>query len=163
MKNGQRQAVPILPAVELSKRPPPFKLIIDGCQDMNRLVDAADLGHGLRQLGGFCISPRKGSIQDHGAKAANGSDPDFSQFPKNFLQIGRPGAGKWLRQVVRGYFAYHAVSLVLLQGSSELAAFVAGIGYYLPVSRKQRTQSAKQQTARTPIGYVSRFDTVSNQ
>jgi hypothetical protein len=51
MKNGPRQAVPILPAVELSKRPPPFKLIIDGCQDMNRLVDAADLGHGLRQLG----------------------------------------------------------------------------------------------------------------
>ena len=25
--------------------------LIDGCQDMNRLVDAADLGHGLRQLG----------------------------------------------------------------------------------------------------------------
>jgi hypothetical protein len=33
--------------------------------------------------GAFCISPRKGSIQDHAAKAANGSDPDFSQFPNN--------------------------------------------------------------------------------
>ena len=39
------------PAVELSKRPPPFKLIIDVCQDMNRLVDAADLGHGLFNSG----------------------------------------------------------------------------------------------------------------
>src|SRR5271166_3355466 len=45
------------------------------------------------QNGGFCISPRKGPIQDHAAKAANGSDPDFSQFPNNFLQIDRPGAG----------------------------------------------------------------------
>jgi len=53
--------------------------------------------------------------------------------------------------------------LVLLQGSSQLAAFVAGIGYYRPDSRKKRTQSAKQQSARTPIGCVSRFDTVSNQ
>jgi hypothetical protein len=38
----------------------------------------------------------------------------------------------------------------LLQGSSQLAAFVAGIGYYRPDSRKKRTQSAKQQSARTP-------------
>ena len=43
------------------------------------------------------------------------------------------------------------------------AAFLAGIGYYRPDSRKQRTQSPKQQSARTPIGCVSRFDTVSNQ
>jgi hypothetical protein len=53
--------------------------------------------------------------------------------------------------------------LALLQGSSELAAFVAGIGYYRSDSRKQHTQSAKQQSARQPIGCVSRFDTVSNQ
>jgi hypothetical protein len=53
--------------------------------------------------------------------------------------------------------------LVLLQGSSELAALVAGIGYYRPDPRKQRTQSAKQQSARTPIGGISRFDTVGNQ
>jgi hypothetical protein len=53
--------------------------------------------------------------------------------------------------------------LVLLQGSSELAAFMAGIGYDRPDPRKQRTQSAKQQSAGTPIGCVSRFDTVSNQ
>jgi len=52
--------------------------------------------------------------------------------------------------------------LVLLQGSSELAAFVA-IGYYRPDPRKQRTQSAKQQSACTPIGGVSRFDTIGNQ
>jgi hypothetical protein len=51
--------------------------------------------------------------------------------------------------------------LVLLQGSSELAGFMAGIGYYRPDSRKQRTESPKQQSARTPIGRVSRFDTVS--
>jgi hypothetical protein len=53
--------------------------------------------------------------------------------------------------------------LVLLQGSSELAAFVASIGDYRPDSRKQPTQSAKQQSARTPIGRVGWFDTVSNQ
>jgi hypothetical protein len=53
--------------------------------------------------------------------------------------------------------------LVLLQASSELAAFVAGIGYYRPDSRKQRTQSAKQQSARTPIGCISRFDTIGNR
>jgi hypothetical protein len=53
--------------------------------------------------------------------------------------------------------------LVLLQGSSELAAFMAGIGYDRPDPRKQRTQSAKQQSAGTPIGCVSRLDTVSNQ
>ncbi len=52
VKNSARQAVPILPAVELSKRPPPFKLIIDGCQDMNRLVDAADLGTACANLVG---------------------------------------------------------------------------------------------------------------
>jgi hypothetical protein len=40
---------------------------------------------------------------------------------------------------------------------------VASIGYYCPDPRKQRTQSAKQQSARTPIGYISRFDTVGNQ
>ena len=44
---------------------------------------------------------------------------------------------------------------MLLQGSSELAAFVTGIGYYRPDPRKQRTQSAKQQSVRTPIGCVS--------
>ena len=49
---------------------------------------------------------------------------------------------------------------MLLQGSSELAALVAGIGYYRPDSRKQRTESPKQHSARTPIGCVSRFDTV---
>src|SRR6202521_1695655 len=38
---------------------------------------------------------------------------------------------------------------------------MAGIGYYRPDPRKQRTQSAKQQSARTPIGCVSRFDTVA--
>jgi len=52
---------------------------------------------------------------------------------------------------------------MLLQGSSELAAFVAGIGYYGPDSGKQRTQAPKQQSARTPIGCVRRFDTVGNQ
>ena len=51
----------------------------------------------------------------------------------------------------------------MLQGASELTALVAGIGYDRPDPRKQRTQSAKQQSARTPIGCVSRFDTVSNQ
>jgi hypothetical protein len=49
--------------------------------------------------------------------------------------------------------------LVLLQGSSELAAFVASIGYYRPDPRKQRSQSAKEQSTGTPIGCVSRFDT----
>jgi hypothetical protein len=49
-----------------------------------------------------------------------------------------------------------------LEKSSELAALVAGIGYYRPDPRKQRTQSAKQQSA-TPIGGVSRFDMVGNQ
>ena len=44
----------------------------------------------------------------------------------------------------------------------QLAAFMAGIGYDRPDSRKQRTQSAKQQSARTPIRCVSRFDAVSN-
>src|SRR5271166_5224011 len=39
---------------------------------------------------------------------------------------------------------------------------MAGIGYDRPDSRKQRTQSAKQHSARTPIRCVSRFDTVSN-
>jgi hypothetical protein len=53
--------------------------------------------------------------------------------------------------------------LVLLQGSSELAAFVASIGYYRPDPRKQRTESAKLQSACTPIGGVSRFDTIGNQ
>jgi hypothetical protein len=43
------------------------------------------------------------------------------------------------------------------------STLVAGIGYYRPDPRKQRTQSAKQQSARTPIGCVSRFDTVGNQ
>src|ERR1700686_276108 len=43
----------------------------------------------------------------------------------------------------------------MLEGSSELAAFVTGIGYYRPDPRKQRTQSAKQQSVRTPIGCVS--------
>jgi hypothetical protein len=40
---------------------------------------------------------------------------------------------------------------------------VACIGYYSPDSRKQHNQSAKQQSARTPIGCVRRFDTVDNQ
>jgi len=40
---------------------------------------------------------------------------------------------------------------------------MAGIGYYRPDSRKQRAQSAKEQSARTPIGCVRRFDTVGNQ
>src|SRR5260370_32432938 len=40
---------------------------------------------------------------------------------------------------------------------------MASVGYYRPDSRKERTQSAKQQSARSPIGCVSRFDTVSNQ
>src|SRR5271166_3185238 len=53
-------------------------------------------------------------------------------------------------------------SLVLLQGSSKLAAFMAGIGYDRPDSRKQPTQSAKEQSTRTPIRCVSQFDTVSN-
>jgi hypothetical protein len=47
--------------------------------------------------------------------------------------------------------------------SSELAAFVTGISYYRPDPRKQRTQSAKQLSARTPIGCASRFDSVGNQ
>jgi hypothetical protein len=53
--------------------------------------------------------------------------------------------------------------LVLLQGSSQLAAFVAGIGYYRPDPRKQRTQSAKQQSAGTTIGCISRLDTIGNR
>ena len=57
MENDPRQAVPILAAVKLSKRSPPFELIIDGCQNMDRLVDAADLGHGLRQLGRAVANP----------------------------------------------------------------------------------------------------------
>ena len=47
------------------------------------------------------MSPRKGSIQHHGAKAAWGSDPDFSQFPNDFvlrpewaLSIGPPPVQK---------------------------------------------------------------------
>ena len=52
VKSSARQAVSDPPAVELSKRPPPFKLIIDGCQDMNRLVDAADLGTACANLVG---------------------------------------------------------------------------------------------------------------
>jgi len=51
----------------------------------------------------------------------------------------------------------------MLQGASELTALVAGIGYDRPDPRKQRTQSAKEQSARTPIGCVGRFDTVGNQ
>jgi hypothetical protein len=41
--------------------------------------------------------------------------------------------------------------LVSLQTSSELAAFVAGIGYYRPDPWKQRTQSAKEQSARPEL------------
>src|SRR5216684_1828261 len=51
MENDPRQAVPILAAVELSKRSPALGLVIDRRQNMDRLVDAADLGHGLCQLG----------------------------------------------------------------------------------------------------------------
>jgi hypothetical protein len=52
----------------------------------------------------------------------------------------------------------------MVQGSSELSALVAGIGYDCPDPRKQRTQSAKQQGARAPIGCVGPvFDTVGNQ
>jgi hypothetical protein len=40
---------------------------------------------GALDYGGFCISPRKGSIQDHGAKAAWSPDPDFSQLPNDFV------------------------------------------------------------------------------
>jgi hypothetical protein len=35
--------------------------------------------------------------------------------------------------------------------------------YCRPDSRKQRAQSAKQQSARPPIGCINRFDTVSNK
>jgi len=48
----------------------------------------------------------------------------------------------------------------MLQGSSEFTALVAGIGYDRPDLRKQRTQSAKQQSRRAPIGCVGRFDTI---
>src|SRR6266851_5453202 len=41
----------IFAAVELSKRSPALGLVIDRRQNMDRLVDAADLGHGLCQLG----------------------------------------------------------------------------------------------------------------
>jgi hypothetical protein len=51
----------------------------------------------------------------------------------------------------------------MLQGASEFTALVAGIGYDRPDPRKQHTQSAKQQSARTPIGIVCRFDAVGNQ
>jgi hypothetical protein len=51
MEKDPRQAVSILAAVELNKRSPALGLIIDRRQNMDRLVDAADLGHGLCQLG----------------------------------------------------------------------------------------------------------------
>jgi hypothetical protein len=51
----------------------------------------------------------------------------------------------------------------MLQGASELTALVANIGYDRPDPRKQRTQSAKQQSRRAPIGCVGRFDTVGEQ
>ena len=43
---------------------------------------------------------------------------------------------------------------------SEISPPMAGIGYDRPDPRKQRMQSAKQQSARMPIGCVCRFDTV---
>ena len=39
----------------------------------------------MRPFLGGCISPRKGSIQDHGAKAAWSFDPAFSQFRMEHL------------------------------------------------------------------------------
>jgi hypothetical protein len=30
---------------------PPFGLVINGCEEVNRFIDAADLGHGLCQPG----------------------------------------------------------------------------------------------------------------
>jgi len=90
VKNGRCQAVPILPAVELSKRPPPFKLIIDGCQDMNRLVDAADLG-----------------TQVHPTRARRVAK-------KREVQFGRPGSstqldeGKYVRDRAKTFDFYIA-------------------------------------------------------
>ena len=52
MENNPRQAVSILAAIELNQRSSAFRLIIDRGQNMDGLVDAADLGHGLCQLGG---------------------------------------------------------------------------------------------------------------
>lgn len=52
VENGSRQTVPILAAVELGERPPAFGLVIDRRQNVNRLINAADLGHSLGQFGG---------------------------------------------------------------------------------------------------------------
>jgi hypothetical protein len=51
MENNPRRAVSILAPAELNKRPPLFGVVIDRRQNMNRLVDGADLGDGLCQLG----------------------------------------------------------------------------------------------------------------
>jgi hypothetical protein len=38
-------------AVKLRQDLPPFGLVINGCEEVNRFIDAADLGHGLCQPG----------------------------------------------------------------------------------------------------------------
>jgi hypothetical protein len=45
------------------------------------------------RLGVFCISPQKGSIQDHAAKAAWSFDPDFRHF--------RLGHLRWQQNMLR--------------------------------------------------------------
>jgi hypothetical protein len=51
MEDGPREAMPILAAVKLRQDSPPFGLVINGCEEVNRFIDAADLGHGLCQPG----------------------------------------------------------------------------------------------------------------
>jgi|SRR6267142_3501896 len=41
------------------------------------------------EAGGFCITPRKGSIQGSRRQSGVGFDPDFSQFPNDFGYIDR--------------------------------------------------------------------------
>jgi hypothetical protein len=50
MKNVTRQAVPAFAQIELLKRASPARLVVDEVKRVDSLVDAADLGNGLRQM-----------------------------------------------------------------------------------------------------------------
>src|ERR1700693_4560574 len=58
MKDRPRQFVPVLAAIQLRERPPPFGFIVYVCEAVNGLVDASELGDRLGQFRWAVINPK---------------------------------------------------------------------------------------------------------